>query len=181
MNKSLILSITLTIFPLIAWSQQSNAAQSINTEIIERAEVKPDGNLRVIFNNKEELTVIKEKGRYDVEQEGFENIQIAKNKRYVGWLATYRICAQSYACTAELVLFTNKNYQVHITPDGGIIWSWVFIHDGDQVAIHSGFPHGDAEGKYELYDVVSGKRSAFFNSDKTSAPPWVQDLLFIEK
>ncbi len=110
-----------------------------------------------------------------VPQSGFENIQIAGDHRTIGWLATYMICAQSYPCAAELVVFRSGHVTRRITPDTGIVWNWIFWQNGRQVAVHSGFPHGDEDGAYALYDAETGQRVASY-ARGPDRPAWAEAL-----
>ena len=171
--------IILTLVSLSVHGEQ--VGKQDKNRIIDHFEKDAQGNLRVTFNQGVEMTVSKEMGRYDVGQESFDFIQIAKNKKSVGWLATYRVCAQSYACTPELVLLDSKRKLIYIVPDYGVVWSWTYIKDGDQVAIHYGFPHGDTPDEYVLYDAPTGKKITVFSGSEQSAPKWAKEIQAVEK
>jgi hypothetical protein len=112
-------------------------------------------------------------------QSGFENIQIAGDRRTIGWLATYMICAQSYPCAAELVIYRSGHVTQRIAPDTGIVWNWIFWQRGAQVAVHSGFPHGDRGGIYSLYDVESGHVLGSY-AGGPNGPPWAEALAKVD-
>src|SRR5262245_53766361 len=71
------------------------------------AEASP---LRVRFSDGTTVDIAPERGRFGVDgrilpQTAFTNIQIAEGGQYIGWMADYMVCAQSYPCSAELGLF----------------------------------------------------------------------------
>lgn len=135
-------------------------------------------DLHVTFCNGENLAVPKENGRFDVAQEGFVDIQLAKDKLRIGWLAAYDVCAQSYACTPEVQVLDGTNHMVYISPLVGVVSGWTFVRGGDDVAIRYGFPHGDTLDAYALYDAASGKKLADFSTtEKKSTPGWVRKLV----
>jgi len=148
---------------------------------IHRFLVGDEGNLHIYFNNGKDYLISKERGRYSsgedvLIQEGFENIQLADDGYHLGWLASYMVCAQSYPCTPELAIIDIKKDIKYIVPPNGVIWDWMFINGGKQIVIHHGFPHGDANGVFSLYDTGSGDKQAEYSSFQNSAPIWVKNL-----
>lgn len=108
-------------------------------------------------------------------QTDFDDIQLASDRRTLGWLAESMACAQSYPCALELVVFRDGRIIRRFTPEHGIIWFWEFLGGGRQVAIQSGFPHGDATGAFNLYDIASGKLLDKYMGAGV-APGWVRDF-----
>lgn len=140
------------------------------------------GPLSIIYSDGTLVEIPNEKGRFGegdqlLTQENFLDIQLADDRRHLGWLADYMICQQSYACPAELVIYQSGHKLRYISPATGIMWRWKFLKGGKQVVVQFGFPHGDDTGAYELYDTNTGRRIAkFFSSTKKKTPPWVQQL-----
>lgn len=174
----------LTLLVLLSATTSGCAAQS--RQRVQRGQrhlicsfhVDGGGDLHVTFCSGKNLAVPKENGRFDVAQEGFVDIHLAKDKLRIGWLAAYKVCAQSYACTPEVQLLDGKNHTVYISPSVGIISGWTFVKGGNEVAIRYGFPHGDTLDAYALYDAASGKKLADFSAtEKKSAPDWVRELV----
>jgi hypothetical protein len=138
-----------------------------------------EGALHIIYSDGAEVEVPKERGRFAVDedilpQETFSDIQLADDHQHIGWLAEYMICAQSYPCSAELVIYRSGQQPKHIAPPYGIMWEWWFRDGGKQVVAQFGFPHGDSMGAYALYDTETGRKLAEFYP--TEAPDWVQQL-----
>jgi hypothetical protein len=113
------------------------------------------------------------KGNGPIAQEGFSDIQLAQDHQTIGWLAEYMMCAQSYPCPLQLVIYRAGHVFQKISPAYGIFWSWKFLKGGGQLATRSGFPHGDDTGKYELYDTGTGRKLAEYSS-KGRIPGWAR-------
>ena len=108
-------------------------------------------------------------------QTDFRDIKLAPDRRTLGWLAEYMGCAQSYPCALQLVVFRDGKIIRRFTPDYGIMWFWAFLEGGREVAVQSGFPHGDATGEYKLYDIASRKLLQKYEGDG-AAPGWVRNF-----
>jgi hypothetical protein len=163
-----------------AASPSRTATPAANARIV-KYEALNDGLLRVSYNDGTTLEIPKERGRVGkangaLPQAAFSKIQIADDRIHIGWLADYMICAQSYPCPLELVVFQAGHAPRYLSSEVGIVWEWAFLAGGKQVVVHSGFPHGDALGQYTLYDSDSGQRRESFVPDERPAPKWVQAL-----
>ncbi len=106
-------------------------------------------------------------------QTDFNDIQLAPDHKTLGWLAEYLACAQSYPCALQLVVFRDGKILRQFTPGYGIMWFWEFLGGGRQIAIQYGFPHGDANGAFELYDISSGRLLQKYQGTGP-VPGWVQ-------
>ncbi len=144
--------------------------------------VDTEGVLHVIYSDKSNVEVPKEKGRFTdgehaLTQETFSDIQVADDNQHIGWLADYMICQQSYPCAAELVIFQSGHELVHISPPVSIMWKWWFHNGGKQIVAQFGFPHGDEVGAYALFDTNTGRKLAeFLPAEETPPPKWLQQL-----
>lgn len=139
------------------------------------------GPLRIIYSDGTNVVVANEKGDFTgcdgqvVAQADFDEIHLAKDRQTIGWRANYMVCAQSYPCPAQLVIYRSGRVQ-KIAPSYGIIWGWKFLKGGEKVAMQSGFPHGDDTGEYALYETGTGRKLAEY-SLKENSPGWVQKFL----
>ena len=96
-----------------------NSARIIDFNVIDG---KP---LHISFSDGTGVEVPLEKARFgDLRQEAFEHVQMAEDGRHLGWLADYMLCAQSYPCHAELVIYQPGQKLIYIRPQYGIIWNW---------------------------------------------------------
>jgi hypothetical protein len=117
--------------------------------------------LHISFSDGTDIEIPLEKGRFGnssgvLRQTSFEDVQVAEDGKHIGWLADYMICAQSYPCHAELVIYQPGKKLKYIPPPVGVIWDWGFVGGGTQVLVHSGFPHGDDTGISTIYDADTG-------------------------
>jgi hypothetical protein len=157
------------------------------TATIVKYEVLNDGGgpLRVLYSDGAVVQIPKERGRVKdgntaLTQEAFSEVQIADDRVHVGWLADYLVCAQSYACHIDLVILRRGQPIRYVSRSGpGVVWGWTFLNNGAQVVVESGFPHGDALGRFELFDSDSGQQRETFVPDPDSekpAPQWVEEF-----
>ena len=107
-------------------------------------------------------------------QAAFEMIKVSPDRRTVGWLADFSVCAQSYPCPVELGLYRAGAPIRRILPDHGIFWGWGFIRAGRAVVAQSGYAHGPDDGVYDLYDAGTGRLLARYGA-AGPAPAWVGD------
>ena len=141
-------------------------------------EASGTGPLHIIYSDGTDLTVADERGDFTkgngpITQESFSDIQLAQDHRTIGWLAEYRMCAQSYPCPLELIIYRAGHVLQKISPAYGIFWSWKFLKGGREVAARSGFSHGDDTGEYELYDIGTGRKLAGY-SLRGRIPGWAR-------
>jgi hypothetical protein len=85
------------------------------------------------------------------------------------------MCAQSYPCSIELVIYRSGQKPASIFASYGVIWDWKFLHGGKEVVVRLGLPHGDDIGAYELHDADTGRELARFSLK--DFPEWVQQFL----
>jgi len=128
------------------------------------------GPLHIVYSDGTDVEIPPEKGRFDDAQKSFSDIQLADDRQHIGWLAEYMICAQSYPCAAELVVYRSEHKLMYFRPPHGIVWSWKFLKGGKQVAVHGGFPHGEESGADALYDTETGRELSKSSSAKGKAP-----------
>jgi hypothetical protein len=125
--------------------------------------------LHISFSDGADIEIPLEKGRFgDHRQESFEDVQVVEDGKHIGWLADYTICAQSYPCHAELVIYQPGRKLTYIPPPHGVIWDWQFVEEGRKVLVHSGFPHGDDEGVSTVHDTNTGHEQVNSSSKETS-------------
>jgi hypothetical protein len=166
-------------------SEHSEHNQKVETPTeataIERFYTVNEEVLHIIFSDGRNVQINKERGRYSINEDvltqiGFEKIQLAEDNHHIGWLASYMICAQSYPCTPELVIYHAERGIKYILPPHGVMWNWKFIDGGKQISVQYGFPHGD-EGPFALYETDSGNKLADYSAIEKTTPGWVQQLL----
>jgi len=140
-------------------------AYSNGTEVLERLPPKKKSTSRMcVFN-----------------QEGIADPQLAEDGQTMGWKETFDSGFTSYAIPLQLALYRSGTILRRIKPGQGI-WDWMFLDNGERVALLSGPAHGPEIDHYQLYDVTSGKMLAEAYSDddtgtlKPDAPTWAKEL-----
>jgi len=135
------------------------------TEVVETLPpLKPSTDKEVVFN-----------------AVGFSDVELAQDRQTLGWTINVENCCTSYSIPLSVVVFRQKQV-LHTFDQGQMVWSWMFVEGGKQVAVVFGPTHGPEVGDYQLYDVKTGKLvsevwgDAETQSLKTDAPDWAKRL-----
>jgi hypothetical protein len=112
---------------------------------------------------------------------GFSGVELAQDRQTLGWTINVENCCTSYSIPLSVVVFQHKQV-LHTFNQGQMVWSWMFLEGGKQVAVVFGPTHGPEVGDYRLYNVKTGKLSSEVWGDadtqslKTDAPDWAKRL-----
>lgn len=112
---------------------------------------------------------------------GFSRVELAEDRQTLGWTINFQNCCTSYSIPLSVVVFQHKQV-LHTINQDQMVWSWMFLEGGRQVAVVFGPTHGPEVGDYQLYDVKTGKLvsevwgDADTQSLKTDAPVWAKQL-----
>lgn len=112
---------------------------------------------------------------------GFSEVQLADDRRTLGWAVQVENCCTSYSIPFRVVVFRSGRV-LHSIDSGQMVWKWMFLHKGNQLAAVWGPTHGPEVGDYRLYDVKAGKLvSQVYGDDesqalKADAPEWAKRL-----
>jgi hypothetical protein len=112
---------------------------------------------------------------------GFADVELARDQQTLGWTVDVQNCCTSYSIPISVVVFRNKRV-LHTFEQGQMVWSWMFLDDGRQVAVVFGPTHGPEVGDYRLYEVKTGSMvsevwgDTYTQSLKSSAPDWAKEL-----
>ncbi|HEV2197656.1 MAG TPA: hypothetical protein VGR55_18870 [Candidatus Acidoferrum sp.] len=138
---------------------------SDGTEIVQTLPpLKPSTDKEVVFN-----------------AVGFSGVELAQDQQTLGWTINFQNCCTSYSIPLSVVVFRNKQV-LHTFNQDQMVWSWMFLEGGDQMAVVFGPTHGPEVGDYQLYDVKTGKLvsevwgDADTQSLKKDAPDWAKRL-----
>lgn len=136
---------------------------SDGTEIVQTLPpLKPSSDKEIVFN-----------------AVGFSGVELAQDQQTLGW--TINVENTSYSIPMSVVVFQHKRV-LHTFEQGQMVWSWMFLEGGKQVAVVFGPTHGPEVGDYQLYDVRTGKLVSEVWGDedtqslKTDAPDWAKRL-----
>lgn len=116
---------------------------------------------------------------------GFEDIQIAPDRKTVGWLADQMLtplqCSSNYPCPVALELDIWKAGRVvrRFHPPALGVQNWIFLKGGNEVAFHVAPLHGQEFYDCALFGVNTGKRLAHWALDRRDfvVPEWAKPLL----
>lgn len=145
------------------------------------------GPLHIIYGDGTEIVKTLPPLRANTEKEvfynavGFSGVQLADDRRTLGWTTDIENCCTSYPVPMGVVVLRDKKVLHKIYPGLGV-WAWMFVQGGERVAIVTGQTHGPEVGDYRLYDVSSGKLISEVWGDeklqslKPSAPEWAKRL-----
>lgn len=145
------------------------------------------GPLHIIYPDGTEVVQTLPPLRHSTEKEsifnavGFTGAALAPDGQTLGWTVNVQNCCTSYSIPLKLVVFRNKRV-LHSFDEGTMVWDWMFLDDGKQVAAVVGPTHGTEIGDYRLYDVATGRLlsevwgDAETQSLKTDAPGWARRL-----
>jgi hypothetical protein len=111
---------------------------------------------------------------------GFSQVQLADDEKTLGWAVQVENCCTSYSVPLSVVVF--RSGQVLHSFEERMVWNWMFLPGGKQLAIVWGATHGPEVGDYRLYDIASGKILSEVWGDekiqalKDDAPNWAKQL-----
>jgi hypothetical protein len=115
---------------------------------------------------------------------GFEDIQIAPDRKTVGWLVNVMLApfegGTSYANTVSPELDVWRGGRVIVRSGEGLgIQNWIFLKGGNEVAFHRAPPHGQEQFECTLLDVNTGKEVAHWELDRKDylVPDWAKPLV----
>ena len=112
---------------------------------------------------------------------GFSGVELAQDRQTLGWTIKVENCCTSYSIPLSVVVFRHKQV-LHTFDQGQMVWSWMFLEGGKEVAVVFGPTHGPEVGDYRLYDVKTGNLvsevwgDADAQSLKIGAPDWAKQL-----
>jgi hypothetical protein len=87
---------------------------------------------------------------------GFSGVQLAEDRETLGWTINVENCCTSYSIPLSVVVFRHRQV-LHTFRQGQMVWSWLFVQGGEQIAVVFGPTHGTEVGDHRLYDVKTGK------------------------
>jgi hypothetical protein len=172
--------------------QKKTKSASQTAEIAEFFTEKPKrdskfetGSLHIIYGDRTEIVKTLPSPKASAESAakavGFSGVQLAEDRRTLGWTINVENCCTSYSIPFSVVVFRYKQV-LHTFDQGQMVWSWMFVQGGKQVAVVFGPTHGSEVGDYRLYDVKTGKLISEVRGEVASqalepnAPKWAKLL-----
>ena len=116
---------------------------------------------------------------------GFTDVSIAPDGRTVAWVANQMLepleGGTNYAYPVGLRVEVWRDGKViqNLNPDAYVIQDWIFLNNGEQVAIHTAPPHGQEFYDCMRFDVRTGKKLEHWSLDRRDyvVPEWAKPLL----
>ncbi len=90
------------------------------------------------------------------DQVGFSQAQISRDRKHIGWVATFYTCCTSYAVPLELVV-SSESGSLSAFAGGQGIFKWCFVPELDAVVFRQAALHGPAVETYTLGRIKDGK------------------------
>jgi len=99
------------------------------------------------------------------EQEGFSNVQISPDRRYIGWTATFGNCCTSYPLPRSLVVHDGSRVVRIAGPENLSIFSWHFSPNSQSFVFQRELPHGNSPHFFRWLRISDGKLLGEFDCD----------------
>lgn len=112
---------------------------------------------------------------------GFSDVRVAEDHRTMGWTIDVESSCTSDHVPLTLVLFRDRHV-LRSFEQGLMVWSWMFVQGGEQVAVVFGSVNGTGVGDYRLYDVTTGRLMSEVSGKEdihalqSNAPEWAKRL-----
>jgi hypothetical protein len=153
------------------------SAGSKSSEKIVRVYADHNNDTHIVLQDAKEAVV-----RHKPDQQGIEQVKIDDHHQTAGWLILYPDPNSSstyrFADTPGSLVIWRNGKIVRTFEPGQTLWSWSFVEGADEVAYHSGPPHGERSSHCELRDVTTGRLLASWDGDlgQVDRPEWTKRL-----
>jgi hypothetical protein len=190
----MVLLLSATSFGQSSVSSQPTKSELPTTQITKFFVAEPaagsgyeTGPLHIIYSDGTEIVETLPPLKQSTDKEivfnavGFSGVELAQDRQTLGWTINVENGGTSYSIPLSLVVFHDKQV-LHTFDQDQMVWSWMFLEGGKQVAVVFGPTHGPEVGDYQLYEVKTGKLvsevwgDADTQSLKTDAPDWAKRL-----
>ena len=145
------------------------------------------GNLHILYTDGIEVIETlppKDKSadaKVALNQEGFADIEVADDKRTIGWTEMFDTCCTSYSIPLAVTVYRSGRRVLHIR-QGLMVWYWTFLDGGNRFAVVWGPTHGPEAGDYQLYEAKTGRMLSEAHGDpdiqglSAKAPKWAKQV-----
>jgi hypothetical protein len=190
----MVLLLSATSFGQSSVSSQPTKSELPTTQITKFFVAEPaagsgyeTGPLHIIYSDGTEIVETLPPLKQSTDKEivfnavGFSGVELAQDRQTLGWTINVENGGTSYSIPLSLVVFQHKQV-LHTFDQDQMVWSWMFLEGGKQVAVVFGPTHGPEVGDYQLYEVKSGQLvsevwgDADTQSLKSDAPDWAKRL-----
>lgn len=168
----------LIVFCLLAGAAAFFAA----SPAVAKAFVDSTGSVHIFTEDRGEQKIDPEKW-----QEGgsFSDVIVAPDGRTVGWVANQMLTPlqggtnYEYAVGLEIDVWRGGKVIQKIDPHAQPIRNWLFLKNGEEVAIHTAPLHGQDFFDCTRFDARTGRKLAHWSLDRRNyvVPEWAKPLL----
>jgi len=116
---------------------------------------------------------------------GFSDVSVASDGRTVGWVANQMLSPlaaganDGYAVAVNIDVWRDGKVIQRLSPDAYVIRNWLFLKNGEEVAIHTAPLHGQDFFDCTRFDARTGRKLAHWSLDRRNyvVPEWAKPLL----
>ncbi|MBS1802071.1 MAG: hypothetical protein JST28_01830 [Acidobacteria bacterium] len=149
---------------------------------VTNAFVDSNGSVHIITADGHQQQIDPEKWQSGGE---FSDLKVAEDGKTVGWVANQMLSPlqgganYEYAVGLEVDVWRDGKVIRKVSPDAFVIRSWIFLKNGEEMAIHAAPPHGQDLYECTRFGVRSGKILAHWSLDRRDyvVPEWAKPLL----
>lgn len=92
----------------------------------------------------------------NADQEAFGSVQIARNRRYIGWTVEMPNCCTSYPLPLSLVVHDGRRLVRIIGPLAPPVFQWAFSADSRSLVYRQEYPHGSSPLQFHKVRIADG-------------------------
>ena len=160
----------------------ARAAFAATSPAVKNAFVDGKGSVHIVTEDGREQTINPEKWQ---EGGGFTDISVTPDGRTVGWVANQMLTPleggtnYEYAVGVSIDVWRDGQVIQRLSPDAFVIREWIFLKNGEEVAVHTAPTHGTDFFGCTQFDVRTGKNLAHWSIDRRNyvVPEWAKPLL----
>ena len=160
----------------------SGVVSASNGPAVTKAFIDSNGSIHIVTEDSREQTITPEKWQNGG---GFSDVIVASDAKTVGWVANQMLTPlqggtnYEYAIGVEVEVWRSGKVIQKISTDAYAIRDWIFLKDGEEVAIHTAPPHGQEFFDCTRFDTRTGKKLTHWSLDRRDyvVPEWAKQLL----
>jgi hypothetical protein len=168
---------SMALFCLVACSVSARGAAGPD---VTKAYVDGKGSVHILMADGRQHTIAPQKW-----QDGgsYTDVSVAQDGKTVGWVANQMLAPfeggtnYAYEIGVDVEVWRAGKAIARFAP--GVIQDWVFLKNGEEVAIHTAPPHGQEFYDCTRFDVRLGKELEHWSLDRRDyvVPEWAKPLL----
>jgi hypothetical protein len=164
------------------WLLASAAALGAASPAVAKAYIDSEGSVHIVAADGRDHTISPMKWQNGG---GFTDVSVAPDGRTVGWVANQMLTPleggtnYSYQVGLEVEVWRDGKVIQRLSPNVYVIQDWIFLKNGEEVAIHTAPPRGQEFYDCFRFDVRTGKKLEHWSLDHRDyvVPEWAKPLL----